>query len=189
MFERYNEGARTVVLLSRSLASELGGAAIEPSHILLAILEADPALFRTWLPTDGDRQALRSLIEERICGGAPGELDAHNEDMRLASEAQQVLTLAAEEADRMQHAEIGPAHLLAGLLRVDTPAVRALRELSGAPKERGLVFVATSQAGAQGQTEAQDLVRLIEQLPKSQLGRARVLLQALVETERASRRT
>jgi ATP-dependent Clp protease ATP-binding subunit ClpC len=45
MFERYTEKARRVIFFSRYEASELGGRAIEPHHILLGLLREDKQLF------------------------------------------------------------------------------------------------------------------------------------------------
>ena len=44
MFERYTEKARRVIFFARQEASEFGGMAIEPHHILLALIREDKPL-------------------------------------------------------------------------------------------------------------------------------------------------
>ena len=44
MFERYTEKARRVIFFARQEASEFGDTAIEPHHILLALIREDKPL-------------------------------------------------------------------------------------------------------------------------------------------------
>jgi len=181
MFERFNESAQRVVLLSRNTAQRLGGAAIEPPHVLLALLHQAPELFRPWLDSDEKLETLREKLEADGRGLTP---TADREDITLGREAHSLLAYGAAEADRLGHAEVGPEHMLAGLLRSGDPVTQALRDAGMNSPEARLVFVAASNGSAEVTTEAEDLFRIIEQLPRSQLGRARALLQALLETNR-----
>ena len=184
MFERYNEGARNVLLSSRAVAGELGSAAIYFPHLLLAILREAPELFHGWLHSETERISLREILESQGRGTAPDSAA----DVPLSNDCQTVLTLAAEDADSKGHYQIQPAHLLSALLRADERAVDALRKAATTLKEARVVFVVGSKGTADHKTEAADLFRLIEQLPPSQLGKARVLLEALVDESRGPAR-
>lgn len=185
MFERYNEKARRVVFYARFAAIKLGGLFIEPEHILLAILGEDPEIFQQWLKTPEDAESLRVEVEQLIT--APQRLPVHS-DMPLSHSAKRVLAYGAEEAERLHHGNIRPAHLLAGLLREqDTPVAAVLRKFGINVQQAHLVFVTSSKPTSATQPHADDLHKLVDQLPPSQLGRAQSLLQALLEADRSTR--
>lgn len=183
MFERYNEKARRVIFYARYFACDLGYRYIEPEHILLAILQEDPDLFRTWLKTDGDYVALKTEVTRKNGPKAPASVD-----IPLSQSAKRVLAFAAEKAELLQHRDIRPFHLLAGLLREEeTAAAGVLRKYGVDDLDRSrIVFVASSDGhNAHKPIDSADLHKMIDQLPSSQLGRARALLQALLEANRA----
>ncbi len=186
MFERYNEKARRVVFYARFFASELGGTLIEPEHILLAILREDSEIFLQWLKTPEEAELLRLEVEQLI--KAPHHLPVQS-DMALSHSAKRVLAYGAEEAERLHHADIRPAHLLAGLLREqDSQTAATLRKFGINVQQARLVFVTSSATGSSAtQPAAGDVHKLVDRLPHSQLGRAQVLLQALLDTDRSTR--
>lgn len=184
MFERYTEKARQVIFHARYFASELGGRSIEPEHVLLAILKEDPDLFRPALKSDEALESFRAEVEVYAIG--PNHEPA-SKDISLSHAAKRVLAYGAEESERRQDGEIRPSHLLAGLLREhEAPAAMLLRRNGVELQQTSLVFVASSQSPSGGAAEAGEVHRLIDELPVSQLGRARSLLQALREASRSS---
>lgn len=184
MFERYTEKARNVIFHARHFAGELRCRFIEAEHILLAILKEDPGLFRKWINSDQEIDAFRAEIEQSAKGA---ETSPAGVEMALSSAAKRVLAYAAEESDRLQDSAIRPAHLITGILRErDTPASIALRNRGVDVQQARVVFVSSSDGNAAMHANTEDLHRLVEELPASQLGRARALLVALREANRQS---
>jgi ATP-dependent Clp protease ATP-binding subunit ClpC len=115
MFERYTEHARRVIFFARYEASQTGGSEIDTEHLLLGLLHQSPGLvMRLREPEQFERltSEVRKAAEVRF--GGP-KLPT-NVDMPLAPDARNVLTSAAEEADRMHQKHIGTEHLLLALL-------------------------------------------------------------------------
>jgi ATP-dependent Clp protease ATP-binding subunit ClpC len=117
MFERYTEQARRVIFFARHEASELGGPAIEPHHILLALIREDqPLITRLCKLTPPSLEGIRDRIRAST---GPGEKLPVSVDMPLSSQAKQVLMHAADESKQLNHRYIGTEHLLLGLLRAE----------------------------------------------------------------------
>lgn len=112
MFERYTEKARRVIFSARYEASQFGSPYIETEHLLFGILREDKALSMRVIPqleAESIRQEVESAtpIRERVSTSV---------DLPLSSESKRVLAYAAEEADRLNHRDIGTEHLFLGLL-------------------------------------------------------------------------
>ncbi len=115
MFERYTEKARRVIFFARYEASQLGGLAIEPHHLLLGLLRDDQQLFTRFCKlTAATVEELRDRV--RAATGSSTKLSA-SADMPLSSQAKDILTYAADESHKLNHKHIGTEHLLLGLLR------------------------------------------------------------------------
>jgi ATP-dependent Clp protease ATP-binding subunit ClpC len=179
MFERYTETARRVIFSARFFASECGSRQIEPEHILLAILREEPDVFRPWLKSEHDYEALRTEIERREHWQ---ERIPDSVDIPFSGPSKTVLAYAAEEAERQKHAHIVPSHFLAALLRVPgTVAAQALAGVGVEIHQVRMVFVASLKDSHPNRPETEDLHRLIDRLPPAQLGQARALLEALCQ--------
>ncbi len=177
MFERYTDTARRVIFFARFFASELGSRCIEPEHVLQAILKEEPDLFRPWLKSDGEYEAFRVAVEGRKAGLEP---IPDSVDIPLSQTSKRVLAYAVEEAERFSHREIRPTHLLTALLRESgTAAASILGQFGIEIQQVRMVFVTSVKPPASQRPETDELHRLIDELPISQLGRARELLQAL----------
>ncbi len=119
MFERYSEKARRIIFFARYEASQFGSPYIESEHMLLAILRESR---ETFLSSD-DRAKLTQEITSQL---------PHNEkistsiDLPLSHALKRSLAYAAEEAERVAHKNIDAAHLLLGLLRIESPVSAAL---------------------------------------------------------------
>jgi ATP-dependent Clp protease ATP-binding subunit ClpC len=128
MFERYTEKARRVIFFARHEASELGGSAIDPHHILLGLLKEDQQVVTRFCKvTPPPLHDLRDRI--RASTGQVEKLSA-SVDMPLSRHAKHVLSYAADESQQLNHGYIGTEHLLLGLLREEqTTAAQILNDL------------------------------------------------------------
>ncbi len=115
MFERYAEKARRVIFFARYEASQLGSPYIQPEHLLLGLLREDRDLALQFLPVYAASEAIRKQIEARI---TKHEKISTSVDLPLDAGSKTILAFAAEEAP--VSGEIGTAHLLIGVLRLET---------------------------------------------------------------------
>src|SRR5213078_3848789 len=113
VFERYTEKARRVIFFARYEASQYGSPYIETEHLLLGLLREDRAVAKGILDKVNAEEEIRAEIEKHI---TPGERFPASVEVPLTSESRKVLTLAAEEADRLGHCHVGTEHVLLGLL-------------------------------------------------------------------------
>ena len=117
MFERFTEKARRVIFFSRYEASQFGSTTIESEHMLLGLLREDRPMVDSLLPPSesandiGREVAEHSVVKEKVSTSI---------DLPLAQDCKKALAYAAEEAERLLHGSISTAHLLLGLLRVET---------------------------------------------------------------------
>src|ERR1700730_7465920 len=100
MFERFTEKARRVIFFARYEASQYGSPYIETEHLLLGLLREDRTLAK-WFPGESNVEpGIRTEIERHI---PPRERISTSVEVPLTGECKKVLTLAAEEADRLGH--------------------------------------------------------------------------------------
>jgi hypothetical protein len=116
MFERYTEKARRVIFFARYEASQFGSPYIELEHLLFGLFREDPALISRFVGPDKIAAEIRTEIESQI---TRGERISTSVDVPLTHECKKVLTLAAEEADRLSQHYVGTQHLLLGILRLE----------------------------------------------------------------------
>lgn len=127
MFERYDELARQVIFFGRFEAGAFGAEEIDTEHLLLGLMRADPPLLPRLVGGPIDVEAVRQQVQERA--GAE-EAVPEGDDIPLSMAGKHVLAHAFEEANGLNHAQIGAEHLLLGLLLEETScAARILREL------------------------------------------------------------
>jgi NTF2 fold immunity protein/Clp amino terminal domain, pathogenicity island component len=113
MFERYTERARRVIFFARYEASNFGSMTIETEHLLLGLLREDKNLTSRFLRNSSSAERVRVEIEQRIPVRAKVSTSI---DLPLSSESQNVLSYAAQEAERLNHRHIGTEHILLGIL-------------------------------------------------------------------------
>ena len=114
VFERYTEQARRTIFMARYEASRFGAKTIESEHLLLALVREHRRLTDRLFDTGTRPWEIQEEIEQRKPPSA--EKPPASVDLPLSHECQSALALAAEEADRLRHAEILNQHLLVGLL-------------------------------------------------------------------------
>ncbi len=182
MFERYTEPARRVIFHSRYEAALSGSRYIEPTHLLLGILREDKDLAGALIGEEQRREQFKNEIGGRSATST--QKISTTVDLPLSHESRDALTYAAEEADRLKHRAIRPAHLLLGLLRLDVPPAGVLAAYGvtlEAIRQHALQEVPKHVAEAIPGPGQLALHRLVERLPESRLGPAARLLQALCE--------
>jgi ATP-dependent Clp protease ATP-binding subunit ClpA len=124
VFERYTEAARRTILFARVRAGALGAERIEPEHLLLGLIIADPTLLEHVL----ENPAGPELIKNEVESGLPaGERVGATVEIALSASSRRILQFANGAADRMKHYEVDTIHVLLGLLKnSDSAAARAL---------------------------------------------------------------
>src|SRR5262249_19499182 len=123
-FEKYNERARRVIFFARYEASQYGGLEIEVEHLLFGLMREDRHLTRYLNQSVMSFEAIRKELEGRMPRQPKGSVVV---DIPLSAAAMRVLALAANESEAMGHRQIGPEHLLLGVLAEgDSAAAKAL---------------------------------------------------------------
>src|SRR5262249_24333652 len=114
VFEKYSERSRRVVFFARTEASQLGARAIEPEHLLLAVMKEDASLMENTLR---GHPASASEIRKTIEGTMRSDTRATDSvDLPLSATAKKVLRLATDQAEKAGDQRIEPRHLLLGIL-------------------------------------------------------------------------
>ena len=110
--ERLTDAARRAMSVSLQRAVECGAAAIEPEHVLLAVLGEDIGVIGDIVARSGLSSADVPQSAERQARWVP-----RAGAMPLSGATQRVLVGATLEADLLNSRAIGPEHLLLGLVR------------------------------------------------------------------------
>ena len=126
MFERYTERAKRAIYFARHEASQLGGDAIEPEHLLLGLLRELPAAVAGRLHISLER--VRSDVQSHVL---LRDTVSTSVGIPLSAESKRVLEHAREESDRMNHESVGAEHLLLGVLREPGSAAAAILARQG----------------------------------------------------------
>ena len=140
MFERYTEDARRALFFARYEATQLGVRSIETEHLLLGLLREAKGLTGRILATY-DIDDLRREVEGRT---ERREIVPTSIEIPFSPETKNVLHFAVQEADRLQHREIGTAHLLLGLLREERSVAASILN------DRGLRLASVRAQAANG---------------------------------------
>jgi ATP-dependent Clp protease ATP-binding subunit ClpC len=123
MFELYTEKARRAIFFARYEASVQGSPCIEAEHLLLGLMREDRQLFATLLSSGSNVVSLAEELRSNLPQQTPISTTV---DLPFGHTAKRSLAYATEEADQLKNREIGPGHLLLGLLREDSPASKFL---------------------------------------------------------------
>jgi len=127
VFEKYSGKSRRIIFFARYEASQLGGEAIEPEHVLLAIIREDPGLLESILLQGEASCALMRTTIEATRRDGPGI--AGSIDLPLSPRSKTVISIAAHEAEISGVEQVTPKHLVLGLLVEEgSLAARLLRE-------------------------------------------------------------
>lgn len=115
MFARFTEPARRALFFARYEVSQIGGSSIEPEHLLLGLAREGTGIVndlfaRASLDLATIRETLAALEH-------PLARVSQSQEIPFGQATKDALRLAGEEADALRHRDIGPEHLLLGLLR------------------------------------------------------------------------
>ena len=179
MFDRYSERARRVLFFSRYELGQLGGATIEPAHLLLGLLRDSKGTHRLFASRNIPPADLRLTIEQRL---TRGETVPTSVEIPFAAATKRVLHFAVEEADRLLHHNIEPEHLLLALLRENDPVAAASLIAYGISLDGAREFIASSPHIRNATTDIQ-LVESVKPLAAAHVERIMQLVRDLAQTE------
>jgi len=125
LFDRFTMAVRQALFYSRYEASSLGRLRIRPEHVLLGVIRGDGRSSRDlWKTTGVTLEEARSAVVEP---DEPREVIVEPVQIPFQDATKAVFTAAAEEADRLGHAKIATAHVVAALMREESAASSFLR--------------------------------------------------------------
>ena len=128
MFERYTEPARRALFFARLAVSEHGGVQLEPAHLLLGVLRADPTGFLRFARSGETEESLA----QRLAANMPGGTKVSTEhEVPFSRPTIAVLEHACVEADGLDDRSIRPEHLLIGVFAKGSDEERAALRASG----------------------------------------------------------
>jgi ketosteroid isomerase-like protein len=129
MFERYTELARRVLFFSREEVQFHGDTSITPEHLLRGLIREHGHIAAYVLSAVRLSPELlhEEMARESVCPSSVPLSTA----IPFSASMKRVLQFAAEEADRLSHADIGPEHLLLGLLREADSTVASMLSRHG----------------------------------------------------------
>lgn len=114
LFEGFTEGSRRVVAMAEEEARHFGHSYTGTEHILLGILREDEGTAAAVLEVSGvDLGGVRGRVE-RIVGHDNGE--PNHDEVPLTPRVKEAFRLARRETLREGHGQVGPKHLLVGLV-------------------------------------------------------------------------
>ncbi len=130
--ERFTQRARRVLSLAHQEAERARQSNIGTEHLLLGLMDEEGGVAGRVLRELGmTSDRVREIIERVVSA----ESRFNPDKIELASDTQQVLEYAVEEARRLGHHYIGTEHILLGLVRVEGTAMEVLRRLGVTPDQ------------------------------------------------------
>ncbi|MBL8097976.1 MAG: ATP-dependent Clp protease ATP-binding subunit [Anaerolineales bacterium] len=130
--ERFTQRARRVLSLAHAEAERARQNSIGTEHLLLGLMDEEGGVAGRVLRELGMTSDRVREVVQRI-SGISANFDPNR--IELASETQQVLEYAVDEARRLGHHYIGTEHILLGLVRIESVAMEALRRLGVTPDQ------------------------------------------------------
>ncbi|HEU0297530.1 MAG TPA: ATP-dependent Clp protease ATP-binding subunit [Anaerolineales bacterium] len=124
--ERFTQRARRVLSLAHQEAERARNNYIGTEHLLLGLMDEEGGVAGRVLRELGMTSDRVREVIHRVSSSSSA-FDANR--VELASDTQQVLEHAVEEARRLGHHYIGTEHILLGLVRVEGTAMEVLRRL------------------------------------------------------------
>ena len=126
IWQRFTSTARRAILLAHSEAARSRAQLIGTEHLLLGLLRlAEGAALESLTRANIDVESLAADLQSQL---APGVYTEPSPEVSFTPDAQQVLSLAYNEARQMNDSHVGTEHILLGLLRLGKgPAYQLLR--------------------------------------------------------------
>jgi len=157
------------MFFARYEACQFGREQIEPEHLLLGLLREDKPLAMWLVKTSAQVESIRAQME---AAAGPRPKSGTSVDLPLSEELKRILAYATEEAERLRHSYVTPAHLVLGILR--EPACMAAKLL-----EQRHVGIVPVRAYAADHPDPSDGLRAKAQQPPPRL------LEFLADREKA----
>jgi len=140
VFGRYTVRANVLILGARHFANRLSSPVVESEHILLSVVRSGADLFKLFFPLADSRETVYKKLEEHFAPGGTidlsGKIVATEKLPPFSERCQRVLSYADEEAAMLGSEQVGPEHLLLGMLREKNSYAAALLREYGAEPER-----------------------------------------------------
>ena len=160
MFERYTEPARRALFFARFESSQIGSLSIEPEHLLLGIArEGGPLLAK--ISPSASVEAMRIAVDNHA---QIREKVSTSIEIPFSTPTKMALTYCAEEADRLNHEQIGPEHLLLGLLHVDGSMAESILRGQGITLDAAREAVAAGVAPAPPRDVSSTIAQIRQQV-------------------------
>jgi ATP-dependent Clp protease ATP-binding subunit ClpC len=164
IWQRFTSTARRAILLAHSEAARSRAQLIGTEHLLLGLLRlAEGAALESLTRAGIDVESLAADLQSQL---APGVYTEPSPEVSFTPDAQQVLSLAYNEARQMNDSHVGTEHILLGLLRLGKgPAYQLLRHHGADLRtirrmvediNSGTGAAATPQQGGRSQTPTLD---------------------------------
>ncbi|MBI5666937.1 MAG: ATP-dependent chaperone ClpB [Chloroflexi bacterium] len=141
---RYTNKAQEALVASQSLANEYGHPAIDPLHILVALLPQQDGVVPEVVAKIGGRPAVLLGELEQMLHDRP-RVSGTNAQAGLSRAAQQVLSRAESEAQKMRDDYVSTEHILLGLSE-ESP-VRGVLERHGVTRDSILKALTAIRGG------------------------------------------
>ena len=149
MFEKFSDRGKRVVVLAQEQARKLGHQYIGTEHLLIGLIEEDDGIAAQVLASNGvEAPAVRAFVEETV--GLGGESPSGT--VPFTPRAKKVLELSHKEARKLGSEQIGPGHLLLGLVR----------------EGEGLAAQAIVKAGADLAKVRRDVLEILDRRKRSE---------------------
>jgi len=180
MFEKYTERAKRIIYFARYEAGQAGSPHITPEHVLIGLLRDGDGF------VNGIVQRFDLRIEdirEHIISSSD-YIQVDSSEIPFSEVSKIILSLAADESERMSHKAIGGEHLLLGLLKEKSSFANKYMQQRGVRyseiKEEA-VFLHKDQAAKEKKKETPFLIEFSRDLTRlAELGR----LDPLIGRER-----
>jgi ATP-dependent Clp protease ATP-binding subunit ClpA len=115
-FDRFNERAKQILAFAQDEAIRLKHNYIGTEHLLLGLARDSDTIAGRVLESLGvEISKVRTAVEFIIGAGGGGPVSP--DEITLSPRSKMVIDLAIDEADRLGQAQVGPEHLLLGLVR------------------------------------------------------------------------
>jgi ATP-dependent Clp protease ATP-binding subunit ClpC len=124
MVERFTEGARRIIFLARDEALQLGSPVVSTKHLGLAFLKEENSVLRRLLPLE----LIPMILQELMGLHTLDNLVAPSTNLPLSDSFKRALAYAGDVAETLNHSDIGPEHLLLGLLKQSKCSAVAILE-------------------------------------------------------------